>query len=63
MMAAKTTDVEMLNELFLRALARLPSKATSKSLSTYVAESADKRQVWEDILWMILNSHEFIYQH
>jgi len=63
MMAAKQTDAEMLNELFLRAFSRLPSEATAKSLSAHVAESTDKRLAWEDILWMIINSREFIYQH
>jgi hypothetical protein len=63
MMAAKETDAEMLNELFLRALSRLPSEATVKSLAAHVAESTDKRLAWEDILWMIINSREFIYQH
>lgn len=63
MMAAKQTDAEMLNELFLHAVCRLPSRAMAKYLSAYVAESSDKRLAWEDILWMIINSREFIYQH
>jgi hypothetical protein len=63
MIAAKKRDAAILNELYVRALSRNPSEATAKSLSAYVAESTDKRQAWEDILWTILNSHEFIYQH
>jgi len=63
MLAQKKSDVEMLNELYLCALSRLPSTSTAKSLSEYVAKSADKRRAWEDILWTILNSQEFIYQH
>ncbi len=63
MLAENRTETEMLNELFLCALSRKPSEATAKSLSAHVAESTDKRQAWEDILWMIINSREFIYQH
>ncbi|MGZ0165456.1 MAG: DUF1549 and DUF1553 domain-containing protein [Planctomycetales bacterium] len=63
LLAEKRSDTEMLNELYLCALSRRPSEATAKSLSQHVATSTDKRQAWEDILWTILNSQEFIYQH
>ena len=63
LLANNRSTTEMLNELFLCALSRVPSAATAKSLSQHVATSTDKRQAWEDILWTILNSQEFIYQH
>ena len=63
LLAEQKSDAEILNELYLCALSRVPSEASAKSLSEYVAGSADKRQAWEDILWTILNSQEFIYQH
>lgn len=63
LLAENRSDTEMLNELFLCALSRSPSEATAKSLSQHVATSSDKRHAWEDVLWMLLNSREFIYQH
>jgi hypothetical protein len=63
MLATNTSAAAILNELYLRALSRMPSEATAESLSAYVAGNTNKRQAWEDILWTILNSHEFIYQH
>jgi hypothetical protein len=29
----------------------------------HVSSSPDRRQAWEDVLWTLLNSQEFIYQH
>ena len=40
-----------------------PIPLAAAELLAYVATSADKRQAWEDILWTLLNSQEFIYQH
>ncbi len=63
-MLAKTgSDTEILNALYLRALSRSPSENTMKALLKHVATTTEKRQAWEDILWTILNSQEFIYQH
>ena len=63
MLVEKRSETEMLNELFLCALSRKPSEETAESLLQHVSTSTDKRHAWEDILWMILNSREFIYQH
>lgn len=59
----KTPDAELLNALYQRALSRTPAKRTASALLAHVASSKDKRQAWEDVLWTILNSQEFIYQH
>ena len=63
LLALSHSDAEILHELYLRALSRRPSDSTETSLLQHVATNADKRQAWEDILWTILNSQEFIYQH
>jgi len=63
MLAQKKSDSEILDELYLRALSRFPSESTKSAFRDYVAKSADKRQAWEDVLWTILNSQEFIFQH
>lgn len=62
-LANESTPAEMLDQLYLRALARRPSPSTSQALLAHVAASADQRQAWEDVLWTVLNSQEFIYQH
>jgi hypothetical protein len=32
-------------------------------LLRHVARSPDRRKAWEDVLWTILRSREFIYRH
>ncbi|MDP7274310.1 MAG: DUF1553 domain-containing protein [Planctomycetaceae bacterium] len=63
MMAAGSPDAEILDTLYLRALSRVPSTTTRTAMLAHVGNSPDKRQAWEDILWTLLNSQEFIYQH
>lgn len=56
-------DSEMLNELYACALSRKPSPDAAKRFLAHVTAGPDRRQAWEDVLWTILNSQEFIYQH
>ncbi len=63
LLAAKTPDREFLDTLYLYALSRRPSQSTADRMLAHVTRAADERQAWEDVLWTILNSQEFIYQH
>ena len=63
LLAAGRSDEEILRTLYLCALSRSPAKNTTASLLKHVSDSPHRRQAWEDILWTILNSQEFIYQH
>ncbi len=56
-------DTELLNQLYLSALSREPSAAAATEFLAYVESSQNRRQAWEDVLWTVLNSQEFIYQH
>lgn len=63
LMAQNLSDTEILHDIYARTLCRVPTDATEKSLLQHVAAASNKRQAWEDILWTVLNSQEFIYQH
>ena len=63
LLAQNLSDADILNNLYVRALSRFPAASTAESLLQHVSSSEDKRQAWEDILWTILNSQEFVYQH
>ena len=63
LLAKKNSDTEILNAVYLRALSRSPSESTAEAFLDYVVKSADRREAWEDVLWTVLNSQEFIYQH
>jgi Protein of unknown function (DUF1553)/Protein of unknown function (DUF1549) len=63
LLAAKKSETEMLNELYLVALARLPDAEETKISLAHVGKGTDKRKAWEDVLWAILNTREFLFRH
>jgi hypothetical protein len=63
LLAAKTSEVEMLNELYLSTLSRLPNAENVKVALDHVAHATDKRKAWEDIQWALLNAKEFLFRH
>ena len=54
---------ELLDELFLRTVSRLPADDERAATMRAVHAAEDQRQVFEDILWGLLNSQEFITIH
>ncbi|MBL7650166.1 MAG: hypothetical protein JNK74_28710, partial [Candidatus Hydrogenedentes bacterium] len=56
-------DAEVLDEMFLSTLSRYPSPQEKDRLLTRVARASARRETWEDLLWAILNSKEFVFNH
>ena len=52
-----------LDELFLRTLSRFPSKKERTFCLKAIAEAEEAQQGWQDILWALLNSREFVFNH
>jgi hypothetical protein len=63
LIAAKKTDVEILNELYLATVAREPLPSESAAALGHVNKQTDKRKAWEDVLWALLNTREFLFRH
>jgi hypothetical protein len=63
LLARKMTDVEMLNELYLSTLNRMPDQAEMKVLLAHVNRAPDVRKAWEDVHWALINSKEFLFRH
>jgi Protein of unknown function (DUF1553)/Protein of unknown function (DUF1549) len=63
LLARKLTDAEVLNQLYLAGLSRLPEDGEVKAALEHVARAADKRKAWEDVQWALINSKEFLFRH
>ena len=63
LLAEKKGEREILDALYLAALARPATDAERAPALSHVAKGADKRKAWEDVLWAILNTREFLFRH
>lgn len=53
---------QLVVELYLRALSRQPSEAEIRTCLRYVKEVGDRNEAFEDILWSLINSAEFLHR-
>jgi len=63
LLGEKKGEREMLDALYLAALARPATDAERTPALSHVAKGADKRKAWEDVLWAIMNTREFLFRH
>jgi hypothetical protein len=54
------TDPEIATDLYLAAYSREPTTQERDRLVSYVRAKPDRRAAWEDSLWAVLNSKEFL---
>lgn len=59
----KASDDSAFNEFYLVALSRFPTAREVEHCRTILAGAADRRTGLEDILWALLNSREFLFNH
>ena len=53
-------DEEVIRLLYKRVLARAPTANEVKTCNDYIAEIGNRREAFEDLLWSLVNSTEFI---
>jgi hypothetical protein len=63
LMKSKKLPADQLTELYVRCLARKPSKEELDALLPTLGEKAKQAQTLEDIFWALLNSREFLFNH
>ena len=54
---------DAIEELYRTALGRRPTEAELKRTLAHVESAPDKQKAVEDVLWALLNSKEFMYNH
>ncbi len=59
----KKSDEEAIDELYLAALSRSPSPEELGKTVVYIAGSSNRQQALEDVLWSLLNTKEFMFNH
>lgn len=59
----KRPDEEKLRELYLIALSREPSADELKTLLGHIEKKGNAQQAYEDIVWALLNTKEFLFNH
>ncbi len=59
----KKSAAEMVEELYLIALSRSPTTPERKRLTDYIETAKDMQRATEDVLWALLNTREFMFNH
>jgi len=54
---------EIIEDLYLAGYSRFPSAKEIKTTEQYVNQQEDKQRALEDVLWTIVNSKEFMFNH
>jgi hypothetical protein len=60
---SKTPPEKAIEELYLAALARFPDEAELSRALVHVTRQKDQRRGLEDLVWALLNTREFMFNH
>jgi len=63
LLAKHRDDDSALEELFLATLSRFPTETEKARFNDYRAGQKDRRKVFGDTLWALVNTTEFIFNH
>jgi transcription termination factor NusB len=58
----KSSD-EMIEAIYLRTLSRQPSEEELNYFRQYVNGVEDAKQAYEDVVWALVNSKQFLFVH
>ena len=63
MLAAKKSPEQILEEVYIRCMARKPTPEETTRIMVLVNAETDKKKALEDAFWAVLNSREFMFNH
>jgi hypothetical protein len=55
-------DEAVVHELYLKTLAREPTPSEVQTCRVYLQEVVNRGEAFEDILWSLVNSTEFLHR-
>lgn len=61
LLASQMTDTEILQELYLVTLSREPSGSEIQTTLEFLSEAASRQEFFEDVLWTLINSKQFLF--
>jgi hypothetical protein len=62
--ASDTSPRDMVNELYLACYGRLPTEDELQvATAAFTDDPSTRRKALEDVLWALLNSAEFVFNH
>lgn len=56
-------ETETIQKLYLAAFSRLPQESELQALLAFREEAESLQQFYEDVLWTLINSKEFLFNH
>ena len=63
LLAADSSDSKLVEGLYLAVLSRFPSQRERQRATRYLRKSKDHAAGAEDLMWALINSHEFLFNH
>jgi len=58
-----SSEQTVIEELYLACYSRRPSEAEVRNASLHFEKSKSRQQAAEDLIWSLLNSYEFLFNH
>ena len=62
LLASSRTDKEIVEELYWSSIARSPTEEEAASHVSHVGNSGSRREGFEDVMWSLMNSKEFVFR-
>jgi hypothetical protein len=56
-------DAQLINTLYLTAYSRYPKEEESTKTRDYLINTASRQEAIQDIIWALVNTQEFMFQH
>jgi hypothetical protein len=63
MLKAKVPPDQVVEELYVRCLSRMPTEKERTEVAKLVEGEKDKQKALEDVFWALLNTREFMFNH